>query len=262
MFEELRLPSPDEFVRQALRIVEPVIQERTELKVALVPDQIAKVSLAKAAGSGVSDEFRGLIVQYCASCIQAIELTEVDFKPLANRLGTRLEFIEEAAATANRNEQLWVDVIAERVRRVGADRTIKNVTWERVEGRALQMIDKLLEKNLIRDTGELLAIANQARKVSDSIAGINSNPHGNQQGTTVNLNFGGSEMNDGLPASGAKMTIDLSPRLANSLSQRGDRPGNGNRVIDSTMLSAKELREMLAQQQAEAVTTVLSQEGA
>lgn len=240
MFEELRLPSGEEFAKQAMRKTEP-------LRIQNTPDAIARESLASKAGRGVSEDFKNLMIQYCATCIEAYELSEVDFKPLAKRLGARVEFVAQAAKAADDDGNFWMLVMAERVRRVGAARVFRDVTWERIEGGALKMLDQLLEKKLIRDTGELLAVATAARKVADNVAGGGQN--GNQQNTQVNISFGGSEMTDGLPASGAKMTIDLSPRLANSLAQRSERPIDGNRVIDSTMLSAKELREALAQQQ-------------
>lgn len=54
----------------------------------------------------------------------------------------------------------------------------------------------------------------------------------------------------GLPAAGARMTIDLSPRLAQSLANRQNRPTpEQGRVIDGQMLSASELREALEQKQ-------------
>lgn len=56
---------------------------------------------------------------------------------------------------------------------------------------------------------------------------------------------------NGLPSAGAKMTIDLTPRLASSLSQRRSvtEAGNG-RVIDGQMLSAQELRDALSKRNA------------
>lgn len=182
----------------------------------------------------VSNELRGLLVQYAASCLDAIERTEVNWSALAKRLGTRVEFIAQAAEVADKDGSLWLEVLQERIRRVGATRAFRDVTWERVESRALKMIDLLLEKNLIRDSGELLAIANQARKVNDPqpSGGTNLN---------INLNQGDGDMGQDLPGAGAKLTIDLSPRIAANLQTR-ERAVREERVIDGQMLTAKELR--------------------
>lgn len=59
---------------------------------------------------------------------------------------------------------------------------------------------------------------------------------------------------NGLPPAGAKMTIDLSPRVASSIQQRSQPVApQGQRVIDSEMLSAADLRNEIAARQAKAV---------
>jgi hypothetical protein len=107
---------------------------------------------------------------------------------------------------------------------------------------AVNKLINMAERNLIRDPGELLAVASAARRAStDSKAPAS--------GTTVNVinNIGGESMDEsGLPAAGAKMTIDLSPRVASALSRRREPQAEvGGRVIDGQMLSAQELRNAL-----------------
>jgi hypothetical protein len=243
MFEELALPKADEFVAG-------VVKEKEAQQALAEPPKptpgMEKAALAEQSKRGISEEFKGLLVQYCATYLQATELAEVDFRALAVRLGTRLEFVTEAAEIANVNDALWMDVLAERIKRVGAARTFRDFTWERIESLSLSMLGKMLDKNLIRDPGELIAIANHARKinVADQTPGQSNN------GVNINFNLGGSEVDSGLPASGAKMTIDLSPRLASSLANRGMDRSN-ERVIDAKMISASELREVLATKKAE-----------
>lgn len=101
---------------------------------------------------------------------------------------------------------------------------------------------------MIRDPGELLAVAAQARR-----ANTDSKSGGGSAGTTVNINMNGESMDNdtGLPAAGAKMTIDLSPRVASALSQRNVKVDGSARVIDGQMLSAAELRAALEAQKGE-----------
>lgn len=67
----------------------------------------------------------------------------------------------------------------------------------------------------------------------------------------VNLNIGGQTADDGtLPAAGTTMTIDLSPRTAESLKKAKQR-AEKERVIDGEMISAKELRSLLEKEQME-----------
>lgn len=217
-----------------------------------VPQAIAQVRVSK--------EMRALLVQYCASHVQAIQLSEVEWRPLAVRLGTPIEFCKAAAESANRDESLWAEVISERIRRVGATRTFRDVTWEKVESGTLDMLIRLIEKNLIRDPGELLAIASAARKIN--VGGESNGGGGN--GTTLNVNFnsGGDILapND-LPASGTKLSIDLSPRIASSLANRVEPVSKDGRVIDSEMLSAKELRSVLEQKHRPRETVASESEG-
>lgn len=196
---------------------------------------------------GVSPEMFDLLVQYCAQTL-VYELEEVNWEPLARRLGTRAEYLKEAAHAVNaEGERLWRDVLSQRIKRVSAAKVFRDASWERLEATAVTRLLTLAEKGMIRDTGELLAIASHSRKANTAPAP--SAP----QGATVNINFGGDSMTDenGLPGAGAKMTIDLTPRLANSLSQRRTvtEAGNG-RVIDGQMLSAQELRDALTKRNA------------
>lgn len=191
----------------------------------------------------VSDELRALITNYAASQTAAMALHEVKWEPLAARLGTNPDFLREVAEHADGEDgDLWMAVLLERVKRVGASRMFRDITWERLETRTLEFLHTMVDKGFVRDAGELLAIANTARKVSEPTQG------GGFNGNNVNINISqgdGFMAQDQLPSSGAKMTIDLSPRMATALNGKvAERPES--RVIDGQMLTAKELRESMA----------------
>lgn len=195
------------------------------------------------------NEFRSLLVAYCATCTEAYELSQIKWGPLAKRLGTHTQLIEEVASQLDEDGTFWHDVLGTRIKRVTASQVFRNATWERLESLAVDKLVNLAERNMIRDPGELLAIASAARRANT--------PQGTPTGgTTVNVNFGEGGMNEnGLPAAGTKMTIDLSPRIAKALNERSAHTAeSGARVIDGEMLSATELRSMLESQRVGAVT--------
>lgn len=211
-------------------------------------------SESQATQMGVSTEMRTLLVNYCATHVSAIELKDVEWSHLAVRLGTRAEWLQGAAEAANANGGFWMQVLQERVKRVGASTVFRNVTWEKLESTTLNTLMLMAEKQLIRDPGELLSIANAARRINEGPVGNGGN------GVNVNVNLGDGFMKEsGLPSAGAKMTIDLSPRLASTLSTKVERQA-GERVIDGEMIDAKELRSILEKQtqdrilEAEAIT--------
>lgn len=216
-------------------------------------------ALGNAAGAGItakfahdlsfnlSKEFRGLIVQFCATCIEALELKEIKWEPLAKRMGTRPEFLSESAVQMQTDGSLWVEVLGERIRRASAMKLFTDLNWQKLESAAVGKLLIMLDRGMIRDSGELIAIAQAAGRSTASRA-----PAG---GTQVNLNFGSGSIPDGeLPAAGAKMTINLSPRAAKSLEQGApiaeSRTG-GDRVIDGEMIGADELRTLLLEKAAE-----------
>jgi len=179
-----------------------------------------------------------LIVNYCAQYIEAFELSQVRWAPLAKRLGTQMVYLEEAAESLNEDGSLWQEVIGLRVKLANSSRLFRDNSWEQLEGMALNKLLTMMERNLIRDPGELLAVARVART-----ANVSPQQSAASQTVNINLNNGDGAVDDGLPAAGTRMTIDLSPRLAESLRtrQRQIQPA-GNRVIDGEMISAKELR--------------------
>lgn len=213
------------------------------------PASVARSQVAAAvAQTGVSREFAALLIQYCATMVSAHELGQVHWGGLAKRLGTVPEYLAEAAEQLNQQGGLWTEVLQERIKRASASKVFRDSSWERLEALAVNRLIVLAESNMIRDPGELLAVAAQARRANtDSKQG----GHSGVGGTTVNINMNGDSMDNdtGLPAAGAKMTIDLSPRVANALGQRATK--SNERVIDGQMLSAAELRAALAAQKGE-----------
>lgn len=191
-------------------------------------------------------ELRKLMVNYCATYREAIELSEMKWQNLAVALGVRVETLEATAAEMEAKSEggFWMEVLTERIKRVGAMATFRNVSWERLESQTLAMLVNMAERGLIRDAGELLAIASAARRVNEPQG------HGGSGNTNVMVNIGdGAMTRDGvLPGGGAQIAIDLSPRLAQKLAiPREER--TGPRVIDGEMLNAKELREALIMNQ-------------
>lgn len=246
MFDGL-LPSPEAFVaRSAVAESVKLAKEDSKASVEAGVSALQSSQLSHPANLP-GNEFRSLLVSYAATCAEAYELSQVPWGPLAKRLGTHSQLLEEVATSLAEDGSFWNDVLATRIKRVSAAKVFRDASWERLESMAVGKLLQLAERNMIRDPGELLAIASAARRANTP------NTPGVGAGTTVNLNFGegGSEMGDnGLPAAGAKMTIDLSPRVAKSLQERNMLNANSKepRVIDGEMLSAAELRSMLETQ--------------
>lgn len=196
----------------------------------------------------LSVEFRMLITQYCANQINAVEFEEVEWNTLAKRLGTRMEFLLASAAAMNEDGSLWVDVLGERIRRTWAAKIFRDITWEKLESQAVGKLLLMLDAGVIRDAGELLAIASAARR-SGGMTPPPQSPPGGGGNMTMNIGFGLGVPTGDLPEAGSRLSIDLSPRTAAALSKVAARPegDKGNRVIDSEMVTAEELRNMLAE---------------
>lgn len=236
-----RLPSPQDFVKQfgidpdKVRASMQAGVRPVEPRVELTPQQKQLAAM--------SEEFKMLIVHYCATSTNAIQLSEITWGALAARLGTRPEFLQESAEAMNADSELWQHVLHERIRRVSASKIFRDIGWEKLESGTINKLLKLIDSNAIRDPGELLAIATTARR---SIAAPTPQPQGGPN-VAFNVNFNNGESE--LPAAGAKMSIDLSPRAASSLQRADERRKivQGERVIDSQMITADELRNLLSE---------------
>jgi hypothetical protein len=196
---------------------------------------------------GISKEFTDLITHYCAESHSAYELDQVNWTALAKRLGTQVEYLAEAAAKLNENGALWIAVLQVRIKKAHAAKIFRDNSWQRLESIAVNRLVELAEAKMIRDPGELLAVATQARRANEAQQKPSA---GGSGGNTVNINFGGDPMDseNGLPAAGARMTLDLSPRVASALAKQRSGSESGSRVIDGQMLSAQELRNALESQ--------------
>lgn len=227
------LPSSAEFLAGFGISAEPTAEQKPVIPKAKIPQP----------PGGVSQEFKRLLVHYCASQLEAFDLASVKWNFLAKQLGTQPDFLREAAEAANAEGELWHSVFEERIRRAGALKLFRDADWEKLESSALQRLLYMAERGLIKDVGELLAVARAARQAVE----VRTPTHGAGNNSQVNINFnGGGPMADSeLPGAGAKMTIDLSPRSAQALAQAKEREAGGNRVIDSEMLTAEELRGIL-----------------
>lgn len=192
----------------------------------------------------MSEDFKRLIVQYCASRTDVLELESMTWQVLAVRLGTRAEMLQEAATEMGKDGSLWQEVLWERIKRVNATQAFRDANWQQLEGKTVAKLLYLVENNLIRDSGELIAIAANSRRAN----GNGTPPPPPAQGggnVNVQMNFGASPVPEGeLPPAGHKMTIDLSPRIAEAIERRRG-PRDSVRVIDGEMLSAESLRGIL-----------------
>lgn len=231
------LPSPESFLAEQMGLIPKSVEPKVAPNGAIMGP--AQGVPGGSQNQAPSNEFRSLIVNYCAQYIEAYELSQVRWAPLAKRLGTQMVYLEEAAESLDEDGSLWKEVIALRVKLANSSRLFRDNSWEQLEGMALNKLLTMMEKNLIRDPGELLAVARVART-----ANVSPQQSGASQTVNINLNNGdGSVDGNGLPAAGTRMTIDLSPRLAESLASRQRQIQSvGNRVIDGEMISAKELR--------------------
>lgn len=242
----MTLPSPTQFLSEALAIKGEDIKGSGTPAAGGVGGVSQKSPIKptekETAQAKVSKEFRALLSHYCAETL-AIELAQVKWGALATRLGTHPDYLAEAAFAMNEDGSFWNDVLQYRIRKAHANSVFRNTGWERLESMAVNKLVELAERNLIRDPGELLAVAAAARR-----ANTQQESGGGNSGPSVTVNIGDSAMTEnGLPAAGSKMTIDLSPRLANSLQKRQEKQ-EGPRVIDGDMLSAGDLRGLLQEQ--------------
>jgi len=183
--------------------------------------------------------------------VAAIELSEVSWDSLAQRLGTQVAFIKQAAEQLNEDGGFWQDVIQERIRKASAHRVFRDSNWEDLEASAQAKLKFMMDRGLIRDVGELLAVSSTARRASSALSPTTPPQGGNM--TQVNLSFGMPTPEGDLPAAGTTMRIDLNHRAAESLARAQARTqvGSSGRVIDGQMISADELRSLLQQKVAE-----------
>ena len=213
----------------------------------------APTALAAALTRNPSEEFRSLIRNYCAMNIAAMELSQVNWDGLARRLGTQIAFLSEAAAAMDTDGSLWQEVIHERIRKASANRIFRDSNWEDLEASAQAKLKYMMDRGLIRDVGELLAVSSTARRANTVSSPVGTPPSGGSNMTQVNLNFGAPTPEGDLPAAGTTMRIDLNHRAAEALAKASARPqqASSGRVIDGQMISADELRNLLIEKATE-----------
>jgi hypothetical protein len=215
--------------------------------------------------------FRKLLVEYSARLTTAESFEDLlqRFGPLAAKLSLSVETIQAVVdqLTEDERRKLWQEIVEERIQQAIQAPAFQAQLWERVSGRAAAMLERLLEKNLIKDPGELLAVAKAANQLAPSLASVNGGGNRNQlppgnsgsaaSAFTINVNNGGDASRqhseeaqmtydeDGrpiLPAGGERIVIDLAPRMAGRMTQQREIAPKGARVIDSERLDAEALR--------------------
>jgi len=179
--------------------------------------------------------------EYATHVSSAESLDEVSWLALAQRIRVPEQMLGQLVGSMDSGVKaaFWAEVLKARIEQAMHAGIFQQARCERVEGKALNMLETLLDKGMIRNTGELMAVAKGAPRLTQ--------PQPNQGNTNVTLNVGGFDMRIGnesgqLPAGGETIKIDLSPRLANTLAQPPEQ--RDERVIDSHMLSADELRRV------------------
>lgn len=232
------LPDPNVFAQQLTDRLEP----QAVLKNVMQLTQLLSYN--------ESVEFKALLVQYCASHNTVTALENIPWEPLSIRLGTSSLHLAEAAKQMNADNSLWTAVLGERIRRTHSSKFFRDLNWEKLEQAAVGKLLILLDRGMIRDPGELLAIAAAAkRSAGPNSPNSASGGQGNGSLTQFNVNIGGPAA-DGLPAAGTKISIDMSPRMAAALQRSAGKvesKDDSGRVIDGEMIGPKELRALLTE---------------
>lgn len=167
-----------------------------------------------------------------------------DWLPLAIELKIPAAHLDQfwSQLAPDRRAHLWQLTLERRIDNVANHRTFRQATAERVAGKALEKIELLLDKGLIKSVPELLAVARII-----PIAGANPGPPTAQAGITVNIGGPSTvKLEDGqsLPGGEEIMMINLNPRTAKALSTPAEVEGNQSRIIDATMLDVQTLRSL------------------
>ena len=192
----------------------------------------------------MSERLDKLIVNYLAEITQVIRESDIDpaliseeqkirlWGVLAQQLRIPTEYVVEywATKTAAERARLWMGVLDRRIQNLAANNAFQVNTAERVTGKALDKLEAMLDGNLIRNPGELLAIARLRTGPSPA--------------TVIHNNFGGAMLAPGqtLPGNEGVIMLDLSPQVTANI-QRPQTAAE-TRVIDAEMIGVKDLREL------------------
>lgn len=200
--------------------------------------------------------FQELLVRFCANQIAAKSIAEIQWAPLAVRLGVESGDLESAAEELG--DGFWTEVINERVTQAGNSQVFKVQTWDNLEAKAMHRLMVLVDTGRVKDPSELLAIAIQAGKQSRPASTTGQKNGG--LSVTINQNNGieGDMSDSGLPPAGTRMSIDLSPRMADAISKQ--RRETESRVIDGDMLNASDLRALARGDESDAAETEVANE--
>lgn len=199
-----------------------------------------------------------LLIEYGALVSQATHssalFSEAGLKPLADRLRTPTSMILDALNSIGEEarEALWAQVIERRIRHAAASGVFVAANWEQLEAGTVAQLLRLVERGLIKDPSELLAISRVANQINrgPTSPGPGAGTHG--QNTTIQF-FSGQPVEGPVPgADSPVMRIDLSPRTASALMRKPpvDQDEGRTRVIDHERVDAEELRHIAAERKA------------
>lgn len=140
----------------------------------------------------------------------------------------------------------WEGMILEERIRLGIDSTsVRDATWDRLESSVLRKLIHLVDANLVKEVGELVAIAKTANgAIRGERKGSGSRPSGDgTPGIQNNIYLQGDPANGVLPAGNlGKITLNLTPRLVKQIESTAVH--HDKRQIDSMeMMNLKDVQE-------------------
>lgn len=155
--------------------------------------------------------------------------------PLATNLRLPVEYLIQYwnSKVQTARAVIWLGVIDRRIQNLAAHQTFQAGAADRVVHKAMDKLEALLDGNLIRNPGELLAIAKLRTNTAPS---------------TVINNFTGATLAQGqtLPGNDSVIMLDLSPQTARRITEPPRQ--KEERIIDATMIGVKDLRELATDQ--------------
>ena len=179
-----------------------------------------------------------LMIRYLAAGVikTAEKIEKEHWTGLAHEIRIPVEQVEQLwdGFTEGHRNRIWNEVLTQRIETAVHHPAFRQLTANRVAGRAIDKLEQMLAANLIRNPGELLAIYKT----------LGMQQAAPSQGANLTINMGNNSMQIGdgqtLPGEGAVMRINLNPRTAAAL--QGEQAVRETRIIDAEMLDVQSLR--------------------
>lgn len=183
-----------------------------------------------------------LMVEYLANSVFK-NLGEVDWEPVARQLHLDSKDFQEMVTSFGEQtlNGLWILAVNRRVESLAASKPLQQSAELRIRSKALEALEGMMDRNMVRDVNELLSIAAAIQKNDRA-----SQPPQNQPGVVIN-NFSGAPnpvvFGEGqtLPSGDSVMFLDLSVHTVNALQNPKGETKDKARIIDSEMLGVDDL---------------------